>query len=736
MPDILLDREGDAALPDGYQYVTSEVEFLLWADQTRPLMIRGEGLCNWAEAFYQARGIAYRETRSIKNEIRAVCPGLTDDHIQALVHQLGGKLQALNRPLTAQGLLQTLYPAAFWKAPLSLRHAANWLLWVYEENPADYVQPLLRQIGELWRMEANHSALESYRACVCQQAQQMLVDWLGIGDRSASPIVDEFPIEVPEAFQEKARLTWSKQIIESRGAFFDQIEKLRIPFALKKQAAKETCRYFINHPDELTLIRLDQLSVYLTQNELNQLHQRLAPPDPGELPDEPVEVLNWFRNDYLPYREWQHYVNAPKGKEKVLQAARKFATWYLDRYPKALAGAPLHNWINFNKVNQLSCGENCLILLVVLDGLHVTDARFLLQSIRSHTQRLSLVSEDLAFTSLPTITQFAKEALFRGVPPVKVLDVEPIGEILPEDKSPATRLAKVQNKGIYLWRVLEPDRTYHQKNKSENLRQDVEGRLEAESLKIKEIVETIPDNIVMQIIVTTDHGRMLGQAVRTIPVPDGMQGHGRAAWGKIAKIYPEAGYVIEDPLVYLFAESFGLPEDVVIILDESAFRGNDNRAGSEIYPHGGMFPEEIIVPWIVLARDYVRPEVEITISGRSTARRSGALQIHVLNKSDIDLTLKDVVISFRHGSEKKLDVEVFIGACSEKTHSIELDTWPSPSDVKYISAVVRLGQPNQLVFDYPAQMEIQSDDMYVEPDNPLEDFNLNGYSTPFERRRE
>ena len=405
----------------------------------------------------------------------------------------------------------------------------------------------------------------------------------------------------------------------------------------------------------------------------------------------------------------------------MLEAARQFAIWYLERYPKALAGAPLHKWISFSKVNELRCGENCLILLVVLDGLHVTDARFLLQSIRVHTQRLSLVADDLAFAPLPTITQFAKEALFRGVPPVKVPDVEPIGEILPEDKSPANRLANVQSKGVYLWRVLEPDRTYHQKNKSENLRQDVEGRLEAEALKIKEIVETIPDHIIMQIIITTDHGRMLGQAKRTIPVPDGMQGHSRAAWGKSTKKYSEAGYVIEDPLVYLFAESFGLPEDVVIPLDESAFRGNDNRTGSEIYPHGGMFPEEIVVPWIILARDYVRPEVEITISGRGRARRSGALQIHVLNQSDIDLTLKDVVVSFRTGLEKKLELELAVGAYSEKTHSIELDPWPSPSDVKYINTVARLRQPNQLVFDYPVQVNIQSEDMYIKPDNPLED---------------
>ena len=230
-----------------------------------------------------------------------------------------------------------------------------------------------------------------------QQAEQLLEGWLGIEDRSASPFVGEFPIEVPQAFQDRARQAWVNQIIESHGIFFDTIEKLRIPYTLKKLAAKETCRYYINHPDELTSPRLDQLSAYLAQSELDQLRQHLAPLEPDDMPDDPAAVLNWFGNSYLPYREWQHHVNASQGKEKVLKAARQFAIWYLDHYPKALAGAPLHKWISFNKVNELSLWENSLILLIVLDGLHVTDARFLLQSIRAHTQRLNVVDDDLAF---------------------------------------------------------------------------------------------------------------------------------------------------------------------------------------------------------------------------------------------------------------------------------------------------------------------------------------------------
>jgi hypothetical protein len=293
---------------------------------------------------------------------------------------------------------------------------------------------------------------------------------------------------------------------------------------------------------------------------------------------------------------------------------------------------------------------------------------------------------------------------------------------LPEDKSPAYKLANVQGKGLYLWRILEPDRTYHQKNKSENLRQDVEGRLEAEALKIKEIVDTVPDQLMMQIVITTDHGRMLGKSKRIIPVPAEMQGHSRAVWGASHKSFPEKGYIVEGDLAYLFAESFGLHEDTLIPLDESAFRDSDDRTGSEFYPHGGLFPEEVIVPWIVLARDYVRPEIEIVISGNGRARKNGTLEIRVLNQSDVDVILEKLIISYREGIEQRISPNLAIGARSELTHKMELDTWPSSSDVKYASAVAWLRQPNQLLFEYPTQTAIRSEDMYdTGSENILED---------------
>ena len=262
----------------------------------------------------------------------------------------------------------------------------------------------------------------------------------GIGNRTAIPILDEFPTEVPEEFQKKARSFWAKKIIESNGKYFETIKSQAIPFLLKKIAAQEAFRYYMHNPGKLSQSTLDQLAVYLTGSEINQLRYRLAPDAPPALPTDPQMVLNWYHDLYLPFREWQHSSGSEANKATVSVAARNFSLWYLEQYPKAIAGASFRKLISFQKMNELSANKDCLTLVVVLDGLQTTDARYLLQCIRAQTQRLNLVTDDLVFTPLPTITQFAKESLFKGVPPDKTDQVAALGEILPEDKSPTIRL--------------------------------------------------------------------------------------------------------------------------------------------------------------------------------------------------------------------------------------------------------------------------------------------------------
>jgi hypothetical protein len=722
MARIILDREKDAPLLSGFQLVTSEVEFLRVAATFLDLHIQGEPLCSWAETYYRNRGINCQEVFSVTKEMERSFADLTADQITKLLSLIGENLQKIERPLTAEKILNTIFPAALWSAQHSSSHMAEWLVWVYENCPSGETRVLMRLLTGRWAEEIENNILAIYRGCLeGEKAEEALENWLGITNREIFPLLDEFPLAIPNKLVQKARDKWNLSIVASHGKFFEQLEPLAIPFELKKLGAKETYQYYLQNSGDLIPQQLSLLARYLSYKEINELRKRLPPKPPSNIPETPELIAQWYLSEFLPYREWQESYSVNDAREHIIRSAKQFSYWYLDNYPKALTGGPLLKWLSFYRTAHFERNNNVFTLIIVLDGMHSSDARTLIQNIRTHTTRLSMIAEDVVFSPIPTITQFAKEALFRGVPPDKTASVDPIGIILPEDKSPAQRLTNPDIGKVYFWRVLEPDRTYHHKNKSENLLQDVAGRLEAEALKIKELVETISDQILMQIIITTDHGRLLGNSKKTLSVPDGMQSHGRVAWGKSGLSFPGEGWFEQDNIVYLYGERFGLSEDMAIPIGEESFLGNDDRSGCEAYPHGGLFPEEVIVPWYVFARDVIRPKVEISISGEGRARGSGTLQFKVLNLGDVDLILDEVVLYYRNGSEKRISLKSKLASRHDSVIEYRIDPWPSTIEASGIRGIAKIVQPNSLSFDYSTVINIQSKDIYDRGENILED---------------
>ncbi len=77
--EVLLDCEGDLAVPAGYQVIKSEVDFLRHALADTPLLVRGRRLCAWAESFYALRGRPYRYQESLRTALQRVFPELTQE---------------------------------------------------------------------------------------------------------------------------------------------------------------------------------------------------------------------------------------------------------------------------------------------------------------------------------------------------------------------------------------------------------------------------------------------------------------------------------------------------------------------------------------------------------------------------------------------------------------------------------------------------------------------------------
>lgn len=725
MPEMLLDRRGNAFVPKGYLTIGSEVDFLRHATDVVPLYVRGASLCEWAETFFRARRISYREVVSPTEELTTICPALTDADVTAILDRVGRVFFDLKRPLTLIGLLQSLDSCEFWHAEVpNQQHAAEWLLWLHKRRPEAWMAPLLRLRAARWQQTAPSEIRFIYDAANADGALDLLDAWLWLIPDDRFSTLAEFPQAIPGDLRQRARNYWRDRATATKGGFFEEVSARPIPHALKRLAAQEAGGYYQHQPQALTHERMTRLSEYLTWTEQNELYQCLAPSEPSQMPIQPGLVLRWFHDEYLPYRLWQCMNNIQVAQPHVDKLAHQFAVWYLELYPKALMGQAMHARLSFIEAEALARTEtHGVTLLVVLDGLHSGDALYVQQQIQEAILRLTPIENRFVFAPLPTITEFCKPALFRGVPPARVDQVAPIGQILPENASPTEHLRTAQLGQMYIWRVQEPDHTYHAHNNSATLGRDIESQLDGIVKKISDIVNAVPAEIPLKIVITTDHGRLLARSTRRKSIPAGMIGHGRAAWGVSGRQFEQTGYFIEDNVVYLHGERFGLPNDAALCLNDDSFYTNDGKTGVEFYPHGGVYPEEVIIPWLVFARDVEKPKVLVVISGRGEARKRSYLSVRANNMSDIEVTLIEIQLHLANSSERHWPVALNIAPRAYGEYVVDLDPWPSDAEARKTRASVRVQLPNGLLFDIDAELKMESEDMYKQ-ENILEGLEL------------
>ena len=725
---ILLDPVGDAPPPDGYIVIENEVDFLRHAPDELTLLIRGLHLCDWARSFYPGRQIGMQETHSPLREIQEALPDLTDAHTLELYHLFGAdRFAIMDRPLNPQNMVATLYPGRLWHDQPTRQHAAEWLLWLYENDPSPAVQTVLDSITQQWQQTASGPEAKAYTVTSKKTAQGIVEAWLQIRSSTTVERWCEFPVAVPADLQRLAAEEWRKEIITSRGEFFSTVPMLPIPNSLKDIATQETFRHLQKKPEQLTHSIYAALEPYLSQTQQAELGQHLPPNPPGSLPAHPAAVVDWFKKDYLPFRRWQSRYGDTAATQQADDAAREFALWYVDHYPAGLMGGPLRDHLSFRQlVEQTNRSDDVVTLVAVLDGLHVDDAKQLVHALHSKTSRLTALQDHCVFAPLPTVTVFTKEALLKGVPPSRVDEVGYLGKVLPERTDPTDHLENLVLGDVIIWRVMEPDMTYHGRNAYDSLLRDVESALLNVAQKLADIVDRVSPALPLRIILATDHGRLLAEASRMVPIPKDMESHGRAAWGSLRSPFGKAGYVIEGDLAHLHGEHFGLPSDIgeaAVMLGSAMFYTNDAKRGSEKFPHGGLYPEEVIVPWIEFARDWVIPEIEITIKGSGAAGRREQASVHLVNVCEIPLTLQSLRVRL---ARKDVDVlpgpAIVVPPQSPADFMITLDPWPTGAELDTMTARVTFALPTGKTFESTVSLSLESKELY-QRDNILEDLD-------------
>jgi hypothetical protein len=720
-----LDHTGSAPLEKGYTLVESEVDFLRLATGNTPLQIRGGALCEWAERFFAGRNITLHSVKAPVDELQDALGSIEHSQAVALVELLGERIATLKRPLTVLNVLQSLYPDRAWLEPPSSRHAAWWLCWLIETQLQSAVQTLLKSAAAGWRAEADTVGLELVYGAVDAGAAYVLVkQWLGMSPPGALANLGEFPATIPAQVLRSLQGEWKQAIVATHGAVVKDLAALPLAAELQSLFADVATAYFERHPQDLSRDKYTVLEEHLSTQQKQRLQRFVPPPVPTSMPAVPAEVLTWYVREYLPYRTWQHEYGDARAAEIVADAAQSFTLWYLERYPQALLGGELQPHLSFYRTRVLRQGNvPYTTLLIVLDGLLWHDAQIVIEELRQHTARLALLESATAFSPLPTVTDFCKDALFKGLKPSLALDAPAIGTIVPESRSPIDLLQGAQPGEIYLWRVMDPDTTYHRRNSYPSLKNDIEARLKAIAKNIAELVDAVDAALPLRIVITSDHGRLLGMAERTLVVPPAMKPHGRAAWGSAMRQFPAAGYILEEDVAYLNGERFGLRDDAAISLTEDAFETNDGKGGRERYPHGGLYPEEVIVPWLALARDYVAPDVIARCSGSATAQTSAALIVEIDNLSEVALTATRLILATEAGTFAEHSLDVLCPPTYQTAFAVTLASWPMPREAAALTAYVLLRSPDRRITEVRAEVAIKSEEMYSS-ENILEGLDL------------
>jgi hypothetical protein len=731
VPRYYLDRRGDAHPKLGCVLIETETEFLQHVRSEQPLHLRGPLLCDWATQVAQARDWKVEFLSSPATTLLNAIPGLTLAQAQAMLDRLGSRFDTLALPISVTDLLQIFAPADLWNAMPTGEHAAQWLLWLDVTEPSDFLVPLLTVQAQQWSHECAEVLQPIYAVTNPLAAQRLLRVWLHI-ETGKMDTADPFPLPVPIHWIREAHEAWRQAMVRTEGGFYAELTRIALPSDLQTAAAQVAYSYFhanIAHLERLDSASQARLRSLLTRAETAELTRLRPPATPSPLPTELADVLRWFTREYLPYRQWQAEHGDPAAGAWVAQIAREYAAWLLRIYPVALHSADNANYNALSVASARRLRENRedgVTFWIILDGMIYSDAEVLLSKIETES-RLTRALLRPVLSPLPTITRFCKPALMNGTTQTSLAgDTDPIptfegAELLRRDSDPAAALQYATNGKIYVWSLVEPDASYHQLGADRaTILRNVQSELEKAAYAIKAAALAVPDNLRLRIVLSTDHGRLLTPASRLHSVPPDMESHGRTAYGMSHQTPTRDGYHIVEDTVTLFGSRFDLPCDVTVPLDGNAFRKNNDATGTEQFCHGGLYPEETIVPWAEILRDRKTPTIRVMVRGKAKAGTRGTLEITLENSSSIPVVLRTLTLYPGSQMPVVIPFEKELRGLTKREETADIERWFRAADAERSVAIAIFDLTNGSSFEIEAEVTLSSIEMY-QRENLLED---------------
>ncbi len=380
---------------------------------------------------------------------------------------------------------------------------------------------------------------------------------------------------------------------------------------------------------------------YLTPALLQRIEQRFRPikgtienilvwlrrmlrPDPPQKPDiswSTLQWLEWVTNSYMPYYAWLD--SQAKREPEVANQAFLFADWFYDHFIAIKNGEP--QYFAFNALYQereRMISDGTVTLVLIVDNLNFMYFDELRQQFNQ--QGFSLKEVKPLFSLIPTATEVGKAALIAGQGDQMDLFDARYEELIANEWEPilhGKKLKYLQNIGelqqeralahdVYFLNYLPIDIALHQDNRDS-------GRSHAEIIHecLVSLTKTVANFAKrfqveqrLNVYVISDHGstRIPQDSVNVID----------------QKFFKGLTLEKHHRFIQLSDEKFAeLPQVAstqCYLIDRRVFKTNKNyliarqyyrflKTQENFYVHGGLTPEEVIVPFARFTCEPVTP---------------------------------------------------------------------------------------------------------------------------------
>lgn len=538
---------------------------------------------------------------------------------------------------------------------------------------ASLAQPLL---AEVFRRK-----ISEWTSSTKNEGERVLIDWLKespellISQLALYKLLAKYPPELGrrvmgDAFQQIALLSIPINVLPNatmqNEVYLDEIRthlenlsKVSVPDSLKMLLSQVSgCSEIefdyvmrgIIAADRITHSEIEQVRAIFSPiadhplveyrlADLDKLITRTAPSEPSSDWNE-EQWITWAENEYFPYRFWLEEREEYEERLDALSAA--YGDWLFSHYPQLRHTSELMAYRRLNELRQLMT-ECDLALIVVIDNLSARHYPDFVKQMSA--QRFFAEASSYCFTSLPTCTEISKRVLLLG----DARSQGPLGKLTELKWGRAINrkvrylanidaLRKVHDReaDVFFLNYLPIDILLHQDDRQTGIPHSHQVRLYFSTLArdIRAFAERLGVERSLKVIVVSDHGSMKVPPNAPNPIEvdffnqlDTPRHHRFLALadGEFSDLPSR----VQHQFYMLDREQFELPSHFIAARRFYHFRSIQHG----MYVHGGITPEETIVPIAVFS--------PVVISPKHLSLSLANIDFYIMKKGQIDLEVSN-----------------------------------------------------------------------------------------------